>query len=1022
MKKSSILKRIYALIMFVVIILAMPSQTRAATEQTNFCNLVVFVRFNDDSRDAYNLGDNWTSIKGMYNDDVNSFYEYIKAISRGKCIVNNYIPQELSDKSGVVTYTLSGNKSSYDDDTVIITEVINAINNGHIKVDFGMNCPDNLDSGILDNLTVIVQEEYTSNRDSFLYPHMSVYPGAKDNMIKASAVNATSDIMVCNYNVLNSEALVPFDNDPYHIGGEQSVISHEFLHTLGLPDLYRYNGTGDPVGSWSVMGATTSMFIQYPLSHSREQLGWIDIEEITQSGSYTLNNVTTSSGNVAYKLSSPLSTGEYFIIEYRRKPIDLNSFEVQLPGSGLIIYRVDTSVNPATNAAGNNYIYIFRPDETNLHDGNNVAGAAIEPEKNETGYGSTDLAAEATENTIYYSDGRNSGIEISNVKSSDDGESISFDVNFADYDSLDLWDDVGNGTSVADNIAGKGTIVADSNGKLYVAYTLSNGYGVEIKAYDGNNWTKIGGTISGATTPQLQVLGTDIYLLCGDSQSIPTLYKLESGTWNKKWSETTYANSIAFLKTDTQLFAYYALDNSRLVIRNATTGEIVNNSLTGSYLSNPALSIMDNKFFVLYSDFLASDNKTMLKRLEEDGSWTLIKKYNIAGSNIHALNTNGNKLFALTCVNNTGDNNYSVYDGSVFSENTSLDWISAGILDVQIFAIDDTTYISAVLTGTLGDAKMMMTSAAGWEQCGGDIMSAAGYLQVCDAGDRFYAAVTATGSNKLLVKKHEHKISSSPEEKPAVPVVSTVVSVVPPAGYNDTSLWIDGREYKGTISQGKLSYDVGNKTATTVCMYKYNANGIPTNMYVWTLRYTGSEYEATAQPGLENLMSYHGFSVRVAGQSGIRFKTGVSADLRSKLVSTGVDGFKLVEYGTVVMNKANMSSYPLVKGGNKTTFGRAYWKDGNTGKDLIFETVGGRHRFTSVLIGIPVANYKTEFAFRGYMILNYQGSDYTIYGPVVSRSIYYVSQQVIASGQFSANSAAYKFLEKVISDADAYGK
>ncbi len=1056
MKITFYLKRICAVFMLLVLCFGMSVKPTSATTNPNFCNLIVFVKFQEDTRDAFNVSGNWENIKEMYDEGDYSFYEYMKEISRGKLIVNNYMPQENNSETGVVTFTLAGKETDYDEnsDHIIIHEVITAINNGQIDVDFGANTPDNVDSGILDNLTIIVQGK-TTDRESFMYPHMSTYTDSANDVLKADSINADKDIMVSNYNIVNSYTLIPFEDTAIHFGEEQGVLCHEFLHTLGLPDLYRYTGTGDPVGLWSIMGATTSRWLQYPLSYSREQLGWIDIEEISESGSYTLNNVTTPTGNVAYKLESPMSSGEFFIVEYRKKSDDIFGFESKLQGTGLLVYRVDTSVTDKSNAAGANYIYVFRPEETNLHDGANIYDAIIDPSMGETAYGSTDLSATADEDTIYYSDGTNSGIAFSNIQISADGESISFDVEFSDYDSLDLWRDVGSESAVGENVAGKGSIAVKDDNNIYVAYSLGDGSGVEVKKYDGTGWTNIGGIITGVNYPQIEVLGNDVYLLCGDNQFKPTLYKLVSGSWVKQWSDTDYTNFLAFVKTDRELYAYYTLTNQTLVIRNVVTGQIVNTTLTAQYFSNPAVTVMNGTFYVLYSDFLGADANAVLKKLESNGTWTTVKKCDISGTNIHTLSSNNNTLVALAVNGSTGSNRYITYDGTGVTEVTSLDWIDSSILDTQMFFVDDVTYVSMVLSGSSGKAIMMMKTENEWAQLGGDISISASNLVISNSKDNFYGAVTAMGSNNILVKMHEiisedssgdtdvtppdnttEEPSVTPpdnttEEPPVTPPDNTTeepsvtpsvnnkqVIITPPSGYTDTTLWVDGKAFSGTQSQGNLSVILDNTGAKTICMYKYNANGIPVGMYVWTLKHNGTSYVVTPQPGLENILSYHGFSVRVAGQSGIRFKTGISADLRNRLTTSGVNGFKLVEYGTVVMNKAYMSTYPLIKGGTKTTFGRAYWKEGNKLNDLIFETVDGRHRFTSVLIGIPVKNYKTEFAFRGYITLTCNGENYTIYGPVVSRSIYGVSKQVIASGQFSSSSAAYKFLKKIISDAD----
>ena len=39
----------------------------------------------------------------------------------------------------------------------------------------------------------------------------------------------------------------------------------------------------------------------------------------------------------------------------------------------------------------------------------------------------------------------------------------------------------------------------------------------------------------------------------------------------------------------------------------------------------------------------------------------------------------------------------------------------------------------------------------------------------------------------------------------------------------------------------------------------------------------------------------------------------LTSETREKLLTTGIDGFKLKEYGTLVMDRARMSQYPMVK-------------------------------------------------------------------------------------------------------------
>lgn len=255
------------------------------------------------------------------------------------------------------------------------------------------------------------------------------------------------------------------------------------------------------------------------------------------------------------------------------------------------------------------------------------------------------------------------------------------------------------------------------------------------------------------------------------------------------------------------------------------------------------------------------------------------------------------------------------------------------------------------------------------------------------------------------------------QELPAVETFDIVLEL--PEGYSDSTVWLDGVAYQGTLNEGKVTVTAADKNALTATVYKYDESGVPTGMYVWSLGYSAGSYMVTPEPELADLLTYHGFSIRITGKSGIRFKTGISADLRSRLAAEGVNGYRLREYGTLVMINANREQYPMVKGGAKVQSGMAYGADGNGGfTDLVYETVDGRYRYTSVLVGLPAAQYKTEFAFRGYIILEKNGTTITLYGPPVARSIYFLAERFLERGSYEPGSDAYEFLVKLISDAD----
>jgi M6 family metalloprotease-like protein len=138
------------------------------------------------------------------------------------------------------------------------------------------------------------------------------------------------------------------------------VICHEFGHVCGAPDYYdtdyetsgQYQGTGD----WDVMcggnnNGTTSVLSGNTPAHfnpyTKMMFGWITPEEITTSGTYNLNDISSSAANV-YKINTQTSD-EYFLLENRQQ----SRFNQNVPGHGLMIYHKDNRPY-MRNQAGNN--------------------------------------------------------------------------------------------------------------------------------------------------------------------------------------------------------------------------------------------------------------------------------------------------------------------------------------------------------------------------------------------------------------------------------------------------------------------------------------------------------------------------------------------------------------------------------------------------------------------------------------------------------------------------------------------
>lgn len=204
------------------------------------------------------------------------------------------------------------------------------------------------------------------------------------------------------------------------------TLCHEMFHALGAPDLYHYDSDYKdfaPVDDWDIM--------EYGKGHMGAYMKWkyanqkwiSSIPEITTSGTYSLNPLTSPSGN-CWKIASPNSTTEFFIVEYRKKS---GEFEKFIPGEGLIVYRIKSDENG--NASFDNTsvfdeVYIYRPN------GTVSANGIVDNAYFSSTSGRTSINDKSTNPKSFLHDGSAGGLDISNVTSAD--ATISFDVYISD--------------------------------------------------------------------------------------------------------------------------------------------------------------------------------------------------------------------------------------------------------------------------------------------------------------------------------------------------------------------------------------------------------------------------------------------------------------------------------------------------------------------------------------------------------------------------------------------------------------
>lgn len=352
--------------------------------------------------------------------------QYISKISYGQNEVENIFPQYDQGTRTITPYRLTIKEPDPKDsaqESEMVRKVIEELANNP----GALQGADLNNDKVIDNLTIVVATH--SDRES----HKATYGG-----------NETANgLRVGSYLLLSERSI-------YGLGGE-GVLNHEFLHHLGYPDLYRQGGGGNPVGDWCIM-AKTNMRVSYPLAYLRSAYtGWFSIPTVTNSKNgntlYAASAATAATKDQqALILRTPYSDSEFFVVEYRKKgpdsTADPDALDGEIPGSGLIIYRVDTNYN--TNFVGNrDMIYVFRPGDS--FDGNgrekglgDLKQAFLSAESGRTSYGSSDFSKGLSDGAITYADGTNSGIVIKNVGSAA-GNTITFDISFTENAGESYW-------------------------------------------------------------------------------------------------------------------------------------------------------------------------------------------------------------------------------------------------------------------------------------------------------------------------------------------------------------------------------------------------------------------------------------------------------------------------------------------------------------------------------------------------------------------------------------------------------
>ena len=1011
-------KSLLSIALFVCgLLLWKPVQAEAAIQVDN---LVLMVNFSEDGANTFQT--DFSRYQEMYtgpeSEPNRSLSQYISTISDGQVTVNTYFPQVVNNV--FLPVTIQGSASDYPDapsGEQFVQQVITAAQNMS-----ELSFPSKLDSmrgdDYIDNLTIIVQVD--ENNTSGAFGSRKADWGDNQTLLHGWHVGA--------YNVLPTNMLRLGTN--YDQG--YALASHEFLHTLGAPDLYRTAGeAGYPVGRWWDLMAGPNLTASYPLAYTRSELRWMDIETLKESGTYTLWPAEGASGNRAYILKTSRSDSEFFVVEYRKKPENKQDYDYYIPESGLIVYRVNNAVDYHTNKEGNNYIYVFRKDTTDPAKAQENAFKATVGGQYRSSLGSSDLNAHYTSDTIFYSDGSNSGIVIDNVVTKEDG-SVSFDVEFPVLSADSYWLPKGESINGLTSPAITGNTTGNS---LYLAGIVNENGKDQLKIYSleasDSSWKVMQAAADVGWGSQVDILSVagNLYVAYTDASGYLCVLQVSAENVQRIYRSQTAISPLRMelLYEQDRLWISYAAGNTLQLINVWNTdSSLPPLTVSGINISGTKHFFYDNKWYAVYCDYFAqgTDGNGCISVLQ-NGYWQKLYTMDRLGkaSSVDAC-VAGGKLYLAAANNSNAATAMLTYDGQQWNENILTDIQSKDV--VRLVVKDRIPYVF----WTSGNEKTLQAAYLkddSWQKLASTIgTDINGFDIFC--GDNMLYAVGATTNGIASVKtmKTVEGIPDPPVTEPEVGNGDVVLAL--PAGYDSSAkIYIDGVEAASTAWQNDEARRLvainsivqPGTTAKTAAVYQYNASGIPTDMYVWRLSYNGSCYTATAIPEFENLFSYHGFSVRYMGNTGLRCTFGIDTAKKSQLISgSGLAGYRITEMGTLIMRPDLHAQYPMVYGSNKLGGGKTYGVINGKFSDKVIRRVNGRDQFANVLTKLPPERYNTSYIFRAYAVMEKDGSSVVIYGPEMSRSMYTVCKQILNRGDFKPGTSGYKFLKNIVDSVE----
>ena len=339
-------------------------------------------------------------------DNTGSFRDFYQEISYG-----NFLP--VAEVSEWFMASNGHDYYSYNNGYTRVRELVREVVDMLEESGFDWSTFDNDNDGYVDALNLIHQGAGAEEGD---YSNIWSHKSSLGNL----AVNYDG-VIINSYNIspeIQNGNLVAI-----------GVLAHEFGHALGLPDLYDTDYSSSGSGKLALMASgswgTSNNSPWYPatmIGWCKNQLGWIDVVEITEDHD-AVSIQQTYSNNTVYRVNHSQIEEEYWYIENRQKV----GSDTLMPTAGLTIWHINDDIAQGWAPNNDEPYYGVGLEQADgmfaLENGGPSNGADVFPGDSDNREFSNSSSPNTT--SLY---GEASMLRLDNI--SDPGEFMSFDVEY----------------------------------------------------------------------------------------------------------------------------------------------------------------------------------------------------------------------------------------------------------------------------------------------------------------------------------------------------------------------------------------------------------------------------------------------------------------------------------------------------------------------------------------------------------------------------------------------------------------